>query len=164
MNSNFINNSASNRGSIFTAHSFSYVFNNTFVANKGTIYGKGLFVNNIFHENSSDLKLTGESKIYNNYIDHTKINENGNIVIKKQNLQPNSVGDINLKDDNKTLFSNSPVINKGLNPSSITFKNLIDNNTTYNQIIELLQTDMVGNERISNETIDMGAVEYKNEV
>lgn len=135
----------------------------------------GIIINNIFTGDNETINLTGDSKIYNNYIDYTKIEDNGNNAIKKNNLQPASAGNIYLATDNKTLTSNSPVIDKGLNPSSTSFKDLIGGATRvyndqtqendivypkYEEILELLKTDLVGNKRIHNNTIDMGAVEF----
>ncbi len=95
-------------------------------------------------------------------------------MIKKHNLQPASVGDVKLGDDNLTLASDSPVIDKGLNPSSSTYKALFPSEKVYNSetdsyemkypeydtMVELLHTDFFGNQRIHNETIDIGAMEY----
>ena len=160
-NSIFLNNSA-NSGDIFytSRYSTSHVSNNNFIENSGSIYAKGVFVNNIFDNNREDITLLGESKIYNNYIDYGKIDDNGHDVIKKQNLQPSSVGDIHLNRDNKILVSNSLVINKGLNPRSVTFQKIIDNDDIYNQMLKLLKTDIVGNNRVYNGTVDMGTVEF----
>jgi hypothetical protein len=136
-----------------------YISNNTFVGNSTAICSMGIFINNIFSENTQDIVFNGDSKVYNNYIDYTKINEGSHNVIKKNNLQL-SDGDIALADDNVSLMANSVAINKGLNPSSATYKTIIGNDAIYNQMIELLKTDMVGNKRIHNDTIDMGAVEF----
>ncbi len=162
-NSIFTENNASN-GAIFASLDYfpqsSYLSNNIFIKNKGSIISKGIFINNIFDSNNADITLSGDSKIYNNYIDYSKIEDNAYNVIKKHNLQPASVGDVYLNNDNETLDSSSPVIDKGLNPSSATYKKIIDNDGIYNQLLELLKTDKVGNKRVHNGTIDMGAVEY----
>jgi len=144
----------------YTYFSYTYTSNNTFIKNRGSIYSRGIFINNIFDSNDADITLDGGSKIYNNYIDYSKIEDNDHNVIKKQNLQPASVGDVHLNSDNKTLASNSPVIDKGLNPSSATYKQIIDKDDVYNKIVELLKTDNIGNRRVHNGTIDIGAVEY----
>ena len=178
-NSLFSENNATT-GAIYASSShyssyYSYISNNVFIGNKGSIYSEGVFINNIFDNNDADITLNGDSKIYNNYIDYNKIEDNGYNVIKKSNLQFASVGDVYLNSDNKTLASNSPVIDKGLNPSSATFKKIIGGEEEvynyetgsyetvypqYNKMIELLKTDMVGNQRVHNGTVDMGAVEY----
>ena len=176
INSIFTENNAS-QGAIFhtsTYYEDSYFSNNTFVENGGSIYSKGIFVNNIFSENDKDITLNGDSKVYNNYIDYNKIEDGSYNLIKKKNLQPDSVGDIYLT-SKYALKSKSPVLNKGLNPSSSTYKKLIGgeeksyNYSTgaydiiypqYNKMLELLKTDKVGNKRVHNSTIDMGAVEY----
>ena len=150
---------AKNHGEISSADT-SYISNNIFIENNGSIKLNGIFVNNIFSKNNSTIELFGNSKLYNNYIDYSKIKENGYSAVKKNNLQPSSMGDIYLSDDNKTLTEDSPVIDKGLNPSSATYKKIIDNDTVYNKLLKLLKTDMVGNKRVYNGTIDMGAVEY----
>jgi len=168
-NSILANNSAIYGASLYSApyggypypNYNSYLSSNNFIGNSSSIHAQGVFVNNIFNNNGdTDINLIGNSKIYNNYIDYNKIEENSNNVIKKQNLQPSAVGDVHLNNDNETLASNSPVIDKGLNPSSATYKKIIDNDDIYNQMIQLLKTDKVGNRRVHNETIDMGAVEY----
>lgn len=139
----------------------SYLSNNIFKDNKSSlITAGGIFINNIFATNTADITLRYDSKIYNNYIDYSKIEDGGNNVIKKNNLQYASIGDIYLSDDNVTLTADSPVIDKGLNPSSVTFKELINNDEVYNTMVELLKTDKIANRRVHNGTIDMGAVEY----
>jgi len=165
INNIFLHNNAKERGDSFSSFYYRstpyfYVTNNNFIGNKGSIYGKGVFINNIFELNDEDINLQGDSKIYNNYIDYTKIENNSYNAIKKRNLQPASVGDIYLSDDNATLTVDSPVIDKGLNPSSATYKKIIGDDGVYNQLLEFLKTDKVGNKRIHNGTIDMGAVEY----
>jgi len=157
-NSILSENNATN-SAIFSSYS-SYISNSTFINNKGSISAKGVFINNIFNNNGNTDINCGDSKIYNNYIDYNKIEDNGHNVIKKHNLQPSAVGDVHLNSDNETLASDSPVIDKGLNPSSATYKKIIDNDDIYNQMVQLLTTDKVGNRRVHNETIDMGAVEY----
>ena len=165
INSIFLKNKA-DYGAIFYEHDTSYAINNTFIENEGSAYTKGVFINNIFDKNNEDISLYNDSKIYNNYIDYSKIemvngyNMDGNYnIIKKHNLQPSSVGDIYLNSDKKTLSNNSPVIDKGLNPNSTTFKELFDNDDIYNQVVELLSTDMDGKPRVINGTIDMGSLE-----
>ncbi len=169
LTNSIISNNSANIGASFYSASYGgypyppytiYVSNNTFVGNSSSIYAKGIFVNNIFDLNDEDITLKGDSKIYNNYIDYSEIEDNGHNVIKKHNLQPTSVGDVNLNEDNETLESDSPVIDKGLNPSSATYKKIIGNDSIYNQMLELLKTDKVGNKRVHNGTIDMGAVEF----
>jgi len=174
VNSIFLNNSSRAGGDaiyISDHKNYSYISNNIFSNNineysnslyQGSVYSSGtsLFVNNIFDNNDADIYIRKDTKIYNNYIDYTKIKENQNTVIKKDNLQPPSIGEVYLENDNQTLASSSPVIDKGLNPSSATYKQIIDNETIYNQMVELLKTDMVGNKRVYNNTIDMGIIEY----
>ena len=159
INSIFIENNSSN-GAIFNSpRTYSFISNNIFIKNKGNLVAQGSFINNIFTQNEENINIQGDSKIYNNYINYSKIEDNGYNVIKKKNLQPISVGEIYLT-SKYALKSESPVIDKGLNPSSLTYKKIIDNDTIYNQMIELLKTDMVDNKRVHNSTIDMGAVEY----
>lgn len=161
INSKFVDNNALEGAICYSRYSSrtSYFSNNTFINNKGSIKANGIFINNIFDDNDEAINLNEDSKIYNNYIDYTKIEDNGFNALKKSNLQPASVGNINLASDNQTLTADSPVIDKGLNPSSTSFKKLIDDET-YEQIVELLKTDLIGNKRIHNGTIDIGAVEF----
>jgi len=162
-NNIFVNNSAKKGDSFYSSsylNPYSYISNNNFIDNNGSIYAKGVFVNNIFDSNNANITLDGDSKIYNNYIDYTKIEDNEKNVVKKKNLQPISIGDVYLNSDHKTLASNSPVIDKGLNPSSETYKKIIGDDEVYNILLKLLKTDMQGNKRVHNGTIDMGAVEF----
>ncbi len=163
-NSLFIANSANQWGASIACYAYSTISNNTFLrnSNSSSVFFRqgGIIVNNIFSGNTEDIELKDDSKIYNNYMSYKKINDHGNNIIKKHNLQPAIVGDVNLNDDNKTLASDSPVIDKGLNPNSEEFKKLINDDEIYNKILELLKTDLVGNKRVHNGTIDMGAVEY----
>lgn len=154
------NSSSSGIGGIYS--NIATVINSNFISNIGFgISSKGIFINNIFDKNDADINLAGDSKIYNNYIDYSKIEENGHNVIKKNNIQPSSVGDVYLNGDNKILASNSPVIDQGLNPSSATYKKIIGDDDIYNEMLELLTTDIDGNSRVVNETIDMGAFESR---
>jgi len=185
-NSSFMNNRASVRGTLLTTSSVimvnsliansndavdtsgfyyapqkSYFSNNVFMNNTGTaLSSEGVFVNNIFVDNENDISLTGETSVYNNYIDYAKIIDNDKSIYKKSNLQPASVGDIYLSDDNVTLLSNSPVIDKGLNIGSTTYKDMISDETVYARLNEFLTTDKVGNVRVFGDLVDMGAVEY----
>jgi len=160
INSKFFENNSTN-GAIYCGwYGNSFVSNNIFINNYGYIEAKGVFINNIFKNNRKmDINLIDSSKIYNNYIDYAKIEDNGFNFIKKNNLQPSEVGDVYLNSDNKTLSRNSPVIDKGLNPNSTTFKEIFDNDDIYNQVVELLNTDIDGKPRVVNGTIDMGASE-----
>jgi len=159
INSIFNENNSSS-GAIFdSSQTYSYISNNIFIKNRGNMVAQGTFINNIFTQNEENINIKGDSKIYNNYIDYSKIEDNGHNVIKKKNLQPASVGEIYLT-GKYALKSESPVIDKGLNPSSATYKKIIGNDSIYNQMVYLLKTDMLGNKRIHNSTIDMGAVEY----
>jgi len=149
-----------NNGTILNNYNYNYIINNSFINNQGGIKGKGLFINNIFSKNSVDITLTGDSKIYNNYVEYTKIEDmNSYNVIKKNNIQESLIGDILLNDD-YSLSAQSPAIDNGLNPSSDTFETLINDNATYTKILKLLETDMAGNQRDYNNTIDMGAIEF----
>jgi len=156
-----VSNNSAKEGAIFTGN-HSYVSNNIFVGNKGSINssGYGLFVNNIFDKNDVDITLNSDAKVYNNYIDYTKIEDNDFNIIKKRNLQPASVGEIDLNSDN-TLKANSPAIDKGLNPNSSTFKDLVEDDEIYNEILENIKIDMNGKARINSGTIDIGAIEYR---
>ena len=184
-NSSFTNNTASSYGtlasdSIIMVNSFiansnnnavgtstgyysgkSYFSNNVFINNtENALSARGVFVNNIFVDNENDISLTGETYVYNNYIDYAKIIDNGESIYKKSNLQPASVGDIYLSDDNVTLLSNSPAIDKGLNIGSTTYKDMVNDETIYARLNELLTTDKVGNVRVFGDLVDIGAVEY----
>jgi len=146
-----------------------YVVNNTFYQNKDTsgyaynavLNFKGIVINTIFHDDivTNAIKFTGDSSVYNTYVDYSKLLNNDNYrVIKKNNKKPTN-GDISLDLNGKPL-ENSLAIHNGLDPYSDTFKNLINDATVYDTILEILQTDLEGKERISGEGIDIGAYEY----
>jgi hypothetical protein len=170
VNSIFLNNIATKGGGCYMRGNINahitpdtlYLVNNYFSGNQNNIEVEDriLVINNILNSNIEHIILGRDSKFYNNYVNSNIIDGGISNIIKKNNLQPSLVGDIYLSDDNKTLTEDSPVIDKGLNPSSATYKKIIDNDAIYNQLLELLKTDMVGHKRVHNGTIDMGAVEY----
>jgi predicted outer membrane repeat protein len=172
INSIFIENSAPYGGAIFAKNDQSYLINNNFIGNNNkytdgdlgaAIQGQGIFINNIFDQNYKDITIIeSTSKIYNNYIDMVKVvnYNNESIIIDKNNLEPYYDGELYLNDDNITLQADSPVIDKGLNPSSSTFRDLIDNDEVYKIIQNELTSDILENNRIHNSTIDMGVSEF----
>lgn len=184
-NSDFIKNTAS-KGGGFKSEGTTTLINNIFdanIANEGSaylssfsyplvinnliknhsesdeiVYGKGTFVNNIFLNNKTDINLISDAKFFNNYIDYLKIENLSNYSVeKKNNIQP-SEGTINFSSDLEHLESDAIVINKGLNPTSSSFKNLFST-TDYEIILNLLATDKDDKGRISGGTIDMGPYE-----
>ena len=156
-------NNTSNTGVILQTieRTPSFIINNNFINNEGYVATVGIIINNIFDANTDNILLEGDSKIYNNYLDYTKIDDNGYIAIKKNNLQPQVVGDIFLWFNNLTPKFNSPVINNGLDTDSTLFKDAINSDYHYANIIQALQKDIFDNNRTyNNETIDIGAAEY----
>ncbi|MBI5375083.1 MAG: hypothetical protein HZA77_06580 [Candidatus Schekmanbacteria bacterium] len=122
----------------------------------GGIYGYGIFINNIFSDNSSDIYFKGDSLVQNNYVDYEKLrHESSYIIIKKNNIQPNE-GDLNFTDSDFRLGKGSIAINKGLSPTSQTFKKLIKDKS----ILKALKIDKDGNKRIIGKAIDLGPYEY----
>jgi predicted outer membrane repeat protein len=164
-NSLFQGNSAS-RGAISYTRQSMFAINNNFIGNSGSVYGKGSFINNIFDDNTQDIEFIGDSDLFNNYIDYTKLIEDGHQVLKRNNLQDVYDGSVFLEDDNKTLRANSPAINVGLHPNDTKFEESIINrqpdyvDDLYTEIKELLKTDFFGNGRIHESAIDIGASEY----
>ncbi len=166
-NSTFTNNSANDNGCAIYAVSTSTITNSTFFNNQGNniLYGRGSFINNIFNENNgSQIYFRGDSKVYNNYIDYLKLeNEEPYTIIKKNNIQPNGEN-VNFIDNNLRVDSSSISIDKGLNPESENFKSIIDefvsSEETKEFIYETLQSDKDGNSRVTNGIIDLGAYEY----
>ncbi|MBI5374877.1 MAG: right-handed parallel beta-helix repeat-containing protein [Candidatus Schekmanbacteria bacterium] len=146
----------------------------------GGICGKGNFINNIFTNNSSDIYFSGDSNLYNNFIDNTKLeNELSFVITKENNVEPEEVKrnyfpdsdlrlgahvyktsydseSLNFADSDFRLGAGSIAINKGLNPSSKLFKKLINDKS----ILKALKTDKDGNKRIRGKAIDLGAYEY----
>ncbi len=178
-NSVFVNNNTSKSSAIYiTGASYSYLVNNSFIGNSNNltqrydgainIAGNGaVIINNIFDNNTTqELYFNDDAKVYNNYIDYTKVGVDPNrVVVKKNNLQPASAGSIDLEGDNITLMPTSPAIDAGLNPDEDSFQKIIDdynfsNNSIYDQITALLSTDILGQNRINNSLIDIGASEY----
>jgi predicted outer membrane repeat protein len=139
-----------------------YIINNNFIENEGEVGAAGIILNNIFKSSAdNDLILYGDTKLYNNYIDYTKINQNDQNLIKRNNLQPIRVGDIKLWRDDLTLKTDSPAINAGLDPSNSLFEATIDNSDVYDYLLSTLENDIFLNRRdYNNTTIDVGAAEY----
>jgi len=135
----------------------SIILNNSSQSGSG-VYGNGNFINSIFKDNNnSDIYFVEDSKVYNSFIDYTKLqNESSYTIIKKNNIQSTS-SPINFTDTSYRLNQSSPAVNKGLDPYSDTFKNLLGDK--YAQVIGYLKTDKDGNTRIAGGTIDIGAYE-----
>jgi hypothetical protein len=151
LNSVFMNNG-------FNVNTINYLLNNTFIkCNKLNFSSSyiSVLVNNIFDPNETLLDFNSDAKISNNYVNYSQIEDNGNNIIFKNNLESLTVGELHLADENKAPLVNSPVIDKGLNPNSEDFKKIIPFS-----LMTLLETDMLGNKRVHNSTIDIGAIEY----
>ncbi len=159
VSSAFLQNRADNNlsagGGIAVTKDFLSI-NNTFVDSSITAHGS--FVNNIFVD--SEILLNGKAKLLSNYIDENKIVSNGYEIAKSDNLDPIMVGDIQLSTDNITLLSNSPAIDAGVNPDSETFKSIFNNQSEYQDVLNLLQKDILGYKRVINGSIDLGAMEF----
>ena len=124
------------------------------------IYGRGIMNNNILYGNTGGVYFTGYSEVQNNYIDYSKfINGNSYTIIRKNNILPKNE-DIVLNND-FTLPLDSIVINEGINPDSSWFgEDYYRKKDLYDTIINQLNTDIVGKDRINDKTIDLGAYEY----
>lgn len=131
------------------------------------------FINNIFYENDNDIlfSYTGyDYYVHNNYIDYSKL-ENGDIAIKKNNIQ-GVIGDDIFKAGGFKLSNNSKTIDKGIFTENSTFKELVvpfiknfnydseEETIRYQEYISNFKTDIEGNERVKNNFIDLGALEY----
>lgn len=150
-----------------------YVYNSTFNNNGQSalqVSGHGslvLVANNIFSNNIGDYTAAvifneGTHKLYNNYIDATKIKTNGMVVIKKKNIQPSIVGSVGYINNTFNISSDSPVINKGMDVHSSEFREFLPS-TSDDKIIEyisFLSFDKAGNKRLSGDPVDLGAFEY----
>jgi len=160
INSIFTDNIANIGGAIYgsTLTVLNSIFNNNSASDSAdTIFGAGIFINNIFSKNKNDIYFGDDSKLFNNFIDYTKLeNESSYTIIKKNNIQSSS-NEIGFTDTDFRLSENSPVINKGLDPYGTTFKELLG--AEYETVIGYLKTDKDGNERVSSSAIDMGAYE-----
>ncbi len=144
-----------------------YVVNNTFYQNTDTAWHingvlgfGGTIINTIFNDEevTNEILFSSDSNLYNSYVDYAKLSGTYT-VIKKDNKKP-SYGDISMT-DNGELQSDSIAIDTGLNPESAKFKELIGNDADYQVILDALKTDLLGNSRIVNGVIDMGAIEYR---
>jgi len=158
-NSLFSNNRG---GPSFIRSNTSYYINNNFIDNEGYLQADGVLINNIFKSSVNiDLSLTGDTKLYNNYIDYSKITQYGNLLIKSNNLNPIYVGDIQLWIDDLMLRTDSPARDVGLDPRSTLFEFTIDDIGVYNYLLPKLRYDIYLNPRNYNDTtIDIGASEY----
>jgi len=104
------------------------------------------------------LEIYSDSELHNNYIDQSKVSENDYTVITNDNIQPKT-RDILFANDGISLQASSEVIDVGLNPESDEYRTIINSIEDYRTILDLLKTDKIGNQRIHNNTIDMGAFE-----
>jgi len=150
INSIFYNN---RNGSYFIYASSGNIINNTFLNNGDNfikISSGGNLINNILIDSSYSI-----NNKYNNLL-------SGNLSNNIKNTYKTS-SLLNSTDFN--LLKYSPLINKGLNPNSDKFINLLkDDNESFTFINKSLNTDYYGNKRVLNNTIDIGAVEYNGEL
>lgn len=115
---------------------------------------QALVANNLLWDNlSDDLWLTGNGFSY-------VMNNDYQSVIGSVGFSANNISQAPVFDPNAIWFSylpaaNSPVVNQGLNPISV-----ISNNTPFHEKWRLNSTDVVGQTRILNGTVDVGASEY----
>ncbi|MBI5376937.1 MAG: hypothetical protein HZA77_16005 [Candidatus Schekmanbacteria bacterium] len=133
----------------------STIYGNSAYVDGGGIYGKGTFINNIFADNSSDVYFGGDSNVYNNYIDPTKLENEWTFAITKENNVFPSAGSLNFADSDFRLNPGSIAIDKGLNPDSSQFKKLVKDKA----VLNALKTDKDGQKRVVGTAIDLGAYE-----
>lgn len=143
-----------------------YVLNSVISGNVDGIWGKGVFVNIIFQNNSGrDIYLLSnssyfESRVYNDYIDYKKLdNEASHTIVKKNNIQPGD-GALKFSDAVFRPALGSDAIDKGLSPNSSTFKDLFSDSSLLAIALGGLSKDRDGNQRTIGTAIDMGAYEY----
>lgn len=167
VNNLFQGNKSTNANYSFISMDGGYIVNNTVINNinregstRGLLNISGTIINSIFENNETinEISFSGNSNLYNSYVDYGKLSYGSYTVIKKDNLVP-AYGDISVA-ENGELGADSLAIDTGLNPESGTFKDLIGNDADYQIILDALQTDLIGNPRINNDIIDMGAIEY----
>ena len=161
-----IKNNISNDVLLYLYRNTAIIVNNTLVNNKGYIsFNEATVVNTVFDHNGT-IEFTDKSYLKNNYIDYTKIEDNGNTIVKRNNIQP-SEGVLNFDIDAKPM-SGSVLIDKGLNYLDASFRELIvpnesdDEKERYEHVKQVLQKDIYGRTRIKNNIIDIGAVENIN--
>lgn len=138
------------------------VINSIIANNTGSgVSGAGLFINNIFYNNTSDIHFNNNSTVYNNYIDYKKLkSESNEIILKKNNVQPSS-GILEFNDEDFRPNINSITIDKGLDPNSDTFKELFKYQAGLLSTIQTeLKTDKDGNKRVIGPGIDLGPYEF----
>ena len=180
INSTFEENKAVYGDGVFLLGSDTFIINSTFNKNKGesaVSVLKSQMINNIFSNNNKlDLysSFNGNIKLYNNYIDYSKISSNQTTLIKKNNIHPSTEGDIKYINTNLQLSATSPAINKGMDIYSDKFKKLIlekddisseSLSTTDTEILAImhqLTLDKALNKR--DDTPDLGAYEYDSTV
>jgi hypothetical protein len=155
-----------NKGRLLSS-TLTTMVNNTLINNDGNSHLSGRIINNIF---DTGINFTGNSKLYNNYIDPhllTNHDQGNRVVIRRNNIQP-SDGLLAL-DTNLTPAINSVLINNGLNIQAKGFKEIFpeneklfnksQNGLLYKTISKDLQKDYQGKNRIVGGTIDIGANE-----
>ena len=135
-----------------------YLANNNFFTTSSEgihVLGYGIFINNIF--DTGKLNIIKNSSFYNNYIDSSLIEENDQLVIKKNNIQATST-DLSFLNDMPTDVS--PTNNAGLYIYSNTLEDLFEKSEHYDILSSMLKTDILDNTRIYGGMIDIGVYEH----
>ena len=141
--------------------------NNTVVGNTvtnsageyGTVYGRGVFYNNIFHENTGAINFQGDSVLKNNYFSYVGVyNENGYNIQKADNITPEN-GDMTYNSD-YTLPADSILIDKGhaIDHTIINDDLYYDHVGYFDTVLNAVKKDISGYLRDS--VYDIGAYEY----
>lgn len=129
----------------------------------GGIYGSGIFMNNIFESNSTDIYFTGLSFLYYNFVDTGKL-QNWVSTALTLGITPPGAGSLNYADAGLRLGAGSVAINKGTNPDSADFlypfAHAVIDPGTLQTVLAALATDKDGNPRVTDAVIDLGAHEY----
>jgi len=175
INSTFEENEAPYGSALHSNGYGTFIVNTTFNENigGGSVSGKGKVINSIFSDNTKDIRAFGDLKIYNNYIDYSKIDSYSHNIIKKNNIHKSIVGDVEYIESTLRLSSSSPVINKGMNIHNDEFKkflldkeeisseNLSNEDEKILKVVEELNFDKASNLRSSTDSQpDLGAYEY----
>lgn len=158
---------------IFAAHLVyetkykSIMINNTIADNNASAaqydmhIGEGMLINNIMLSTNATkgIVIALDSGIYNSYFDPDKLFHSSEAAVAGRNNKAPSDGTIAFGSDYHLLPEDTVARDHGLNPEDPAFKALFSEQDYDFLNRFFLRKDLMGNQRVANDTIDIGAIE-----